>query len=144
MTDLQRKLDSVISNVQRKLAKDNQLIPVKIDGGVRVGSVDIINNGHLKDLYQKGELCYKGISLNKVAIKMANLMALSHFNNQIQIENLYRADQQFGQALEDYQMFRAKYQQAKNSDRADIILARLCYSKDKANYYKNQAIRLAQ
>lgn len=144
MTDLQRKLDSVISNVQRKLAKDNQLIPSKIPNGVRVGDVDIINNGHLKDLYQNGELRYKGISLNKVAIKMANLMAIGYFRNQQQIDSLYRADQQFGQALEDYQIFRAKYQQATDPFRADIMLARLCYSKDKANYYKNQALCLAQ
>jgi flagellar biosynthesis component FlhA len=144
MTDLQRKLDSVISNVQRELAKNNQLIPVKIENGVRVGNVDIINDGHLKNLYQRNELRYKGISLNKVAIKMANLMAISYFQNQTQIDELYRADQQFGQALEDYQIFRAKYQQADNSARADIMLARLCYSKDKANYYKNQALRLAQ
>jgi len=144
MTDLQRKLDSVISNVQRKLAKDNQLIPVKIANGVRVGNVDIINDGHLKNLYQRNELRYRGISLNKVAVKMANLMAISYFQNQTQIDELYRADQQFGQALEDYQIFRAKYQQAADSARADIMLARLCYSKDKANYYKNQALRLAQ
>ncbi len=143
---LQKKLDSVISNVQKKLFEAKTLIPVKIDGGVQIGNVTVINRDTFKDLYQYDELIYKGISLNKVAIKMANLLAISPMHSQIEIKELYRADQQFGQALEDYQIFRIRYRQlieSNNNNKADIMLARLCYSKDRANYYKNQALRLA-
>jgi hypothetical protein len=144
MSNLQKRLDQVISNVQRKLVQNNELLPVKIPGGVQLGNVKIINVGANKDLYRDNELMYKGIYLNKVAIKMANFLAINYMRYHSQIDALYMADQQFGAALEDYQLFRAKYQSTTDSDRAQILLARLCYSKDKANYYKNQALRLAQ
>jgi hypothetical protein len=144
MTNLQKRLDQVISNVQRKLVQNNELLPVKIPGGIQLGNVKIVNVGANKDLYRNNELVYRGIYLNKVAIKMANLLAINYMGYHSQIDALYSADQQFGAALEDYQIFRAKYQSATNSERAQIMLARLCYSKDKANYYKNQALRLAQ
>ena len=144
MTNLQKRLDQVISNVQRKLVQNNELLPVKIPGGIQLGNVKIINVGANKDLYRDNELMYKGIYLNKVAIKMANFLAINYMKYHSQIDKLYMADQQFGAALEDYQLFRAKYQSTTDSDRAQILLARLCYSKDKANYYKNQALRLAQ
>jgi hypothetical protein len=144
MTNLQKRLDQVISNVQRKLVQNNELLPVKIPGGIQLGNVKIINVGSNKDLYRNDELMYKGIYLNKVAIKMANFLAINYMGYHSQIDKLYIADQQFGAALEDYQLFRAKYQSTTDSDRAQILLARLCYSKDKANYYKNQALRLAQ
>jgi hypothetical protein len=143
---LQNKLDSVINRVQKKLIEQKILIPVKIDGGIQIGNVSIINRDTFKDLYQNTELIYKGISLNKVAIKMANLLAISPMHSQLEIKELYRADQQFGQALEDYQIFRIRFRQlteSNNNNKADIMLARLCYSKDRANYYKNQALRLA-
>jgi hypothetical protein len=144
MANLQKRLDQVISNVQRKLIKNNEVIPVKIPGGVQVGNVKIINNGSHKDLYKNDELMFAGIYLNKVAVKIANFLAINYIKYHTQIDKLYQADQQFGAALEDYQIFRAKYQCARDPDRAQILLARLCYSKDRANYYKNQALRLAQ
>lgn len=144
MANLQKRLDRVISNVQRKLIQNNEIIPVKIPGGVQVGNVKIINNGSHKDLYKNDELMFAGIYLNKVAVKISNLLAINYIRYHAQIDKLYQADQQFGAALEDYQIFRAKYQCATDADRAQILLARLCYSKDRANYYKNQALRLAQ
>jgi hypothetical protein len=144
MTNLQKRLDQVISNVQRKLIKNNEIIPVKIAGGIQVGNVSIINNGSNKDLYRHNQLMYQGIYLNKIAVKIANLMAINYTRHHAQIDKLYAADQQFGAALEDYQIFRAKYQSTTDDGRAQILLARLCYSKDRVNYYKNQALRLAQ
>jgi hypothetical protein len=144
MANLQKRLDQVISNVQKKLVQKNELMPVKIPGGVQLGNVKIINVGANKDLYKNDELVYQGIYLNKVAIKMANLLAINYMAYHSQIDKLYEADQQFGAALEDYQIFRAKYQSTKDFERAQILMARLCYSKDKANYYKDQALRLAQ
>jgi hypothetical protein len=55
---LQNKLDSVINRVQKKLIEQKTLIPVKIDGGIQIGNVSIINRDTFKDLYQNTELIY--------------------------------------------------------------------------------------
>jgi len=144
MSNLQKNLDRVISTVQRRLVEAKNIIPVKTQQGLLVGNVLIVSRGALKDLIINSELVYGSISLNKVAIKMANLLALSPFKYRTSIDKLYEADENFGKALEDYQIFRKKYNEYKhiNPDQADIYMARMCYSRDKATYYKKQALGL--
>jgi hypothetical protein len=146
MQDLQKKLDSVITNVQTRLIKSGNLIPVKIQNGIQIGNIKIINREQFKDIYEKDILIFESIHLNKIAIKIANLAAISYNQYRIKIDELHQADRNFGNALADYLMFREKYQQSiQNSDavRADIVMARMCYSRDKVEYYKKQALSLA-
>jgi hypothetical protein len=145
MNDLRKKLDTVISNVQTKLIKSGQPMPVKIENGIQIGKIRVINRGSFKDIYDNDQLMYEGIHLNKIAIKIANFAAVSFYKNQLEIAKLYEADRSFGHALSDYLMFREKYQASllKSDDvRSDIFMARMCYSKDKAEYYKKQALSL--
>lgn len=147
MAQIKRQLDRVITKVQRDLAKQEFLIPQKTEDGILVGNVLIKSQGAIKDLYQHGELKFRGISLNKVAIKVANCLAIDPMRFQDKIRNLIDADLRFGQALEDYQIFKDKYhkaQQVQDQFRMDLYLARLCYAKDTANYWKNQAQLLAR
>jgi len=145
MSKLQHNLDRVISNVQKRLLDSKTLIPTKTEQGIVVGNALIVSRGCLKDVYYKKDLMYSGISLNKVAIKVANLMAAGYARNP-EIKELIEVDQKFGQALEDYQIFKDKYHNARqlgDQFKMDLYLARLCYSKDLAAYHKNRANGLA-
>jgi len=145
MTDIQKKLDRVIRNVHKTLAKDDFVIPQKTEEGILIGKVLMISNGVHKDLYtaQNKDLLYKGIHLNKCAIKMANLIALDRDINKV--NKIYQADQKFGAALSDYGMFKDKFIRAKKQKDAfkeDLYVARMLHAKDKYESAKFQAIRL--
>lgn len=147
MTKIQQRLDRVITNVQRNLVRNEFLIPQKTDHGIAVGNVLIVSKGSLKDLYQNGELVISNVSLNKSAIKLANWLAISPMRYQEKIKELRDADSKFGTALDEYQLFKDKYHKArivKDQFRMDLYLARMCYSKDTANYWKNHAQYLAR
>lgn len=147
MTNINRRLDHVVTKVQKDLANKQFLIPVKTEEGILVGNVLIKSREALKDLYQHGELIYKGVSLNKIAIKVANCQAINAGLYRDKIQKLIEADTKFGQALEDYQLFKDKYHKARQANdqfRTDLFLARMCYAKDSANYWKSQAELLAR
>ena len=145
MTKLQHSLDRVISNVQKKLLDSKRVIPQKTEQGIVVGNALIVSRDCLKDIYYKGELLYPNISLNKVAVKIANLLATG-YRQSPEIRELLDADLKFGQALDDYQFFKNKYINARtlgDQFKIDLYLARMCYSKDAAAYHKNRATSLA-
>ena len=143
MTNIQKRLDGVISNVNKRLADKEFIAPQKTEKGILVGDVLIVSNGTQKDLYQRDQLVYRGVYLNKCAIKMANLMALYKAHSRVQ--DIYNADQKFGMALADYQIFKDKLKRAReNNDqfKADLYMARLLFAKDKHESLKFQALRL--
>lgn len=143
MTNIQQKLDGVISNVNKKLADKDFIAPQKTDNGILVGDVLIVPNGTQKDLYRNDLLLYKGVYLNKCAIKMANLLAL--YRTHTRVQEIYSADQKFGMALVDYQIFKDKLKRARdlNDDfKYNLYMARLLYAKDRHEYLKFQALRL--
>jgi hypothetical protein len=145
MTKIQQNLDRVISNVQKKLFDSKNVIPKKTDEGIVVGNALIVSRGCLKDIYYKGELVYPNISLNKVAVRVANLLATG-YRQTPEINELIDTDLKFGQALEDYQFFKNKYNNARtlgDQFKIDLYLARMCYSKDAAAYHKTRATSLA-
>ena len=140
MTQISRRLEQI---VRRELSKN--IIPVKTPDGILVGDVLITNQDNLKFLYRKSQLIYGEIHLNSVAIKMANILALRH--SHVSVDVLYRADQEYGRWFVDSQMLRAQHQKAQNAqdyDRADVLWARYCESRDRTVTAKNQAERLLQ
>ena len=145
MTDIQKKLDRVIRNVHKTLAKQDFVIPQKTEEGILIGNVLMVSEGVHKNLFNANtmELLYKNIHLNKCAIRMANLIALGRDRHKIQ--QIYQADQKFGAALSDYGMFKDKFIRAKkqNDDfKQDLYIARMLHAKDKYESAKFQAIRL--
>lgn len=139
MTQISKRLEQIVS---KELSK--RIIPVKTDKGILVGNVLIENQGSIKNLWQKDELVYASVFLNKVAIKLANMLALKQQN--INSDRLYQADQEYGKWFVDSQMLRNRYQQALNSqdyDKADIYWARYAESRDKTAHAKVLAERLA-
>lgn len=137
MTQISSKLERLIKN-------SREILPVKVDQGILVGDVLITSQGSIKNLVQNGEIKYKEIHLNVVAIRMANLLAQRKTG--IAAENIYRADQEYGRWFVDSQLLRAQYQKAINSqdyDRADMLWARYCESRDRTMIAKNRAQTLA-
>ena len=144
--NVQQRLDTVIARVNKKLQQQEQVIPKKTDKGILVGDVLIESSGALKNIYHRDRLIFAEVSLNKVAIKVANLMAIDEVRYQQKIDQLILLDSKFGSALAEYQMFKDRLSKAhKDQDqfRIDMYLARLGYAKSSAEYWKKQALSLA-
>ena len=140
MADLSKRLEQTLQSAIKK----NPILPVKVADGILVGDIKIISQGSIKHLTRNNEVLYSDIHLNAVAITLANILARR--SNAIQADAIYRADQEYGKWYVDSQMLRARYQQAveiKDHDRADIMWARYCESRDRAIAAKNHAQSLA-
>lgn len=140
MTQISKRLEQII---RKELS--TTIIPVKTKEGILVGDILIVTEGSIKNIYKHTELLYKEIHLNSVAIKIANLLAFR--KGVLVIDNLYKADQDYGRWFVDSQMLRTQYQKAVNSqdyDRADILWARYIESRDRTITAKNHAECLAQ
>jgi len=138
MTQISRRLEQI---VRKELSKN--IIPVKTPDGILVGDILITNQDNLKFLHRNQQVIYSEIHLNSVAIKMANILALRH--SHLSVDLLYRADQEYGKWFVDSQMLRSQYQKAIHTqeyDRADMLWARYCESRDRTITAKNQAERL--
>jgi hypothetical protein len=135
MTQISKRLEQII---RKELS--NTIIPVKTKEGILVGDVLIVTEGSIKNIYKQAELLYKEIHLNSVAIKMANLLAFR--KDILIIDNLYKADQDYGRWFVDSQMLRTQYQKALTSqdyNRADILWARYIESRDRTITTKKHA-----
>jgi hypothetical protein len=140
MTDISKRLEQTLRSVIQKAP----ILPVKVAGGILVGNVLITSNGSLKELWQNNSVVYKEISLNKVAIKLANMLAKQ--GNSYQADTIYKADQEYGRWFNESQILRTQYQKALNNqdyDRADMLWARYCESRDRVIAAKARAETLA-
>ena len=138
MTDIRRRLDRIVS---KELAYN--IIPVKTDKGILVGSILIVSEGSVKHLYRNDVCLYNNISLNAVAIKLANVLAKNQ--NPTQADKLYRADQEYGRWFVDSRNLLIKYHSAiKNKDyeRADTLWAKYYESRERNNAAKSSVISL--
>jgi hypothetical protein len=125
MTDVSRRFEQLIRSSQRKLTENNEILPVKTEQGILVGDVLIVSEHNLKNLWKHYTLVYKEISLNDVAIKLANLLARNTKGEYC--DRLYRADQEYGLYFTEWQFLKKQYHRAvnlENYERADILLAR--------------------
>ena len=140
MSDISRRFEQSLKSIIAKIP----IIPVKTDVGILVGDVIIENEGTIKNIRYKGELVYKEISLNVAAIKIANILAKRV--SKALADKVYLADQEYGRWFVESQMLRAQYQKAlssKNHDKADMLWARYCESRDKTIVAKHRVERLS-
>lgn len=136
MTDISKRLEQTL----RSAIKNNPIIPVKTEQGILVGTVLIISNGNIKDLWQHDQLIYKEVSLNKAAINLANILAR---NNRATLlsEQIYALDQEYGKWFVESQLLRNQYQKALNNrdyERADTLWARYSESRDRTTLAKDR------
>jgi hypothetical protein len=140
MTQISKRLEQI---VKKELSKN--IIPVKTEEGILVGDVLIVNQGPIKNLLKNNEVIYKEIHLNSVAIRLANILALS--KTSIKADEMYKADQEYGKWFVDSQLLRSQYQKAisnHDNDRADMLWARYIESRDRTMHAKNKAEALAK
>jgi hypothetical protein len=140
MTTVSNRLEQVVRNTIARAP----IIPVKTDKGILVGSVLIESRDNLKNLWKNDQLIYPGVNLNVAAIKLANELAKngrSHRSNE-----LYSLDQEYGRWLNDSQIHYKNHQKALSKtqfERADIVWARYCESRDRCNEAKRRVERLS-
>ncbi len=128
----------------KNIIKNNPILPVKVKDGILVGTVLISSNGHLKNLLVDNIIVYKEVSLNKAAIKLANIVAKMGVN--YISDELYKVDQEYGRWFTESQMLRAQHQKAmlnQDHDRADMLWARYVESRDRMIVAKNRAESLS-
>jgi hypothetical protein len=135
MTNVSKKFASVVETAQKRLLDDGFIMPVKTDTGIEIGTAKIISRANIKDVYNKGELMFSNISLNDVAIRLANMLAQK--KDLWKMDPLYKADQEYGKWFTDCQVLMTSHRTAiKNQDfdRADMFFARYQESKARAIY----------
>jgi hypothetical protein len=144
MSNISKRLEQVVGSAQRRLISHDQILPVKTADGILVGDVLIVSEGSIKNLWQNTQLVYEHVYLNAVAIKIANLLARKV--GRVTADAIYRADQEYGKWFTDSQLLRTRFQKAlevHDTERADILWARYCESRDRAGITKNSAQSLA-
>lgn len=144
MTDLQKRFEQVVGTAQRKLIRNDEILPIKTHEGILVGSVKIVSRDTFKDLWQFDHVVYENIYLNKVAIKLANVLARER-RITTRTETIYKADQEYGRLLYESLLLRERLHRAKKNgeyEKADIFLARYTVAKDRANFSKLRALAL--
>jgi hypothetical protein len=140
MTNISKRLEQTLSSAIQK----NPIIPQRVAAGILVGDVLIINEGTVKHLMQHNEYKYREISLNCAAIRIANLLARR--SSAILADQIYTADQEYGRWFVDSQLLRSQYQKALNNqdnERADMLWAKYCESRDRAVAAKKRTESLA-
>ncbi len=133
MTQLSKKLEKLIRSSQ-------EILPVKTDKGILVGDVLIASQGHAKYIHRHDRLLYGEIYLNSAAIAIANLLAKR--GSTIRIDEIYKADQEYGKWFVDSQLLRSQYEKASKNqdyDRADMLWARYIESRNRTVSAKNRA-----
>lgn len=144
MTDISKRLENLVNSAQKKLLKQNQILPVKTEEGILVGEVLIISEGNIKHIKRHDQMLYLNVYLNAVAIKLANICNINPYS--LQAQKMYDADQDYGKWFVDSQILRTQYQRAldkKDYDRADMLYSRYSESRDRAEKAKNLARALA-
>ena len=143
-TNIQQRLDHVISKVHRDLLDQQVIVPQYQKGKIIVGSVSIVSNEASKDIVKDNKLVYASVALNKTAIVLANILAVLGKTTH-ETDALYRADQQYAVYMQETLFFKSKYKNAiakKKYDQADIFFARYEHAKEKANGHKNYVLTL--
>jgi hypothetical protein len=144
MADISKRLEQVIGSAQKKLLKNNLILPIKTEEGILVGDVLIISEGNIKHIKKSNEMLYVNVYLNIVAIRIANLCAKNV--SSLQAQKLYDIDQEYGKWFIDSQILRTQYHKAlekKDFDKADMLFSRYSESRDRAEKAKNLARALA-
>ena len=144
MSDISKRFEQIVVSTQRKFLDQRTILPVKTDRGILVGNALIVCDGAYKHIYRYDDLLFENICLNKVAIKLANLVA---WNKSMMImQELYRADQNYNRLYVDSTIFLAGYHNALNNKdhfKAEVQWTRYCDTKARAKIAREKAERLA-
>jgi hypothetical protein len=144
MSDVSKRFEQLVKSVYKKFVDQGFHLPEKTPQGIKVGRVLIRSNGSLKDIIVNEQVIYEQISLNSVAIRIANELA-SNKNSRI-CKDLIEIDREYSKHFIDSKFHVDNYHKAinaNNSERADILWTRYEIAKEKALSAKSRAEDLA-
>lgn len=144
MSDVSKRFEQLVKSTYKKFLDRGTILPVKTEQGIQVGDVLIQSDGPLKNIIKNGEVLYREVSLNAVAIRIANLLAWNDSSDRC--DRLYKLDVEYSKHFIDSKIFIDNYHRAVNSGnqaRADILWTRYQHAKEKAVWAKDQAEDLA-
>lgn len=144
MSEVSKRFEQLVKSTYKQFLDQGTILPIKTDKGILVGNVLIETVGSLKNIYKDEHLLYKEISLNSVAIKIANLLAWD--KSKKACDELYDLDVSYSKHFIDSKIFLDNYHRANNANnttRAEILWIRYTDSKEKALDIKSRAEDLA-
>jgi len=144
MGNISRRFQQIVIKTQKKFLDQGTIMPVQTEQGILVGNALIVCDGPYKNLYCNGELIFENVCLNKVAIRLANMIAWNKLNKLA--FDIFNADRNYNRYHVDSTITLASYHvclQSKDYFKADVLWARYCEAKAHAKSAKEKAERLA-
>lgn len=144
MSDVSKRFEQLVKSTYKKFLDRGTILPVRTDKGIMVGRVLIKSDEALKDIIIDGKIIYDQISLNCVAIRIANELANNNGNRLC--DELIKIDREYSKHFIDSKFFIDNYHRATNTNnvaRADILWTRYEIAKEKALTAKSRAEDLA-
>ena len=145
MTNISKRFEQLVTKTYREFLEQGTILPTKSDKGIHVGDVLIQSDGPFKNILKKDKLVYENISLNAVAIRIANLLAWNE-NKGLQ-DRLFAADLYYSRHYVDSNIFLDRFHRACNAKdelKADIMWTRYEDAKFRAINAKSEAEQLAE
>ena len=140
MSDVSKRFEQLVKSVYKKFVDNGIHLPQRTAEGILVGNILIKSTGALKDIVIDGKTVYNQISLNCVAIKIANELASG--NKRKMCEELMKLDREYSKHFMDSKHFIDNYHKSVNTnnhERADILWTRYDLAKEKALDAKSRA-----
>jgi|TARA_B110000285_G_scaffold48382_1_gene54736 hypothetical protein len=144
MTNISKRFEQLVTKTYREFLEQGTILPSKSEKGIHVGDVLIQSDGPFKNILKRDKLIYKDISLNVIAIRIANLLAWNE-DKALQ-DSLFAADLLYSRYYTDSNIFLDRYHRACNSCdevKAEVMWCRYEDAKYKAINAKSEAERLA-
>lgn len=145
MNEVSKRFEQLVKTTYRKFLDQGTILPERTADGIKVGDALIRSDGPYKDIVKQGNVIWATVSLNAVAIKLANLVAWDE-NKDLQKE-IFQLDQKYSKYFVDSKIYLDNYHRASNNNddiRADILWTRYQDAKERAIILKDQAEDLAR
>lgn len=145
MNEVSKRFEQLVNTTYRKFLDQGTILPERTSDGIKVGDALIKPDGVYKDILLKGKTVWATVSLNAVAIKLANLVAWNK-DTALQKE-IFGLDQKYSKYFIDSKIYLDNYHRAVNNNddiRADILWTRYQDAKERAIILKDQAEHLAR
>ena len=140
MSEVSKRFELLVKSVYKKFIDNGIHLPQRTPEGILVGNVLIKSDGPLKDIVVNGTIKYREISLNCVAIKIANNLASNKIDRLS--DRLLEIDREYSKYFIDSKFHLNNYHKAvntNNEEKAEILWTRYDLAKEKALDAKSRA-----
>ena len=134
-----KRFEILIKGTYKRFIDQGIVPPVKTEDGILVGNALIQQDGLYKNILLNSKIVFKDISLNCVAIKIANSLALNATVNSL--KELYELDKKYNRLYVDSTIFLDMYHKCmhkENWNRAEILWIRYDDAKQRAEALRDE------